>query len=102
MPKRSPPPNRRAVEAALSDAELIALRDQAAVLGIPVDKWHLVPSFAAHWGTIATVRIADRLQAERKALSEDRALAIAAERLDLCGETVRTRLRRFFRHAYGL
>ena len=86
----------------MSDAERSVLWDQASVLGIPLNKWHLVPSFAAHWGTIATVRIADRLRAERKVLSEDRALAIAAEKLGLSGETVRTRLRRFFRHAYGL
>ena len=102
MPRRSPPPNRRAVEAALSDAELIALRDQASVLGIPVDKWHLGPSFAAHWGTIATVRLAEKFRAQRPGLSYERAIAMAAGKLGLIGETVRTRLRRFFRHAYGL
>ena len=102
MPRRSPPPNRRKVEAALSDAERSVLWDQASVLGIPVDKWHLVPSFAAHWGTIATVRLTEKIRAQKPQLSEDRARAIAAGRFGLSGETVRTRLRRFFRHAYGL
>ena len=102
MPRRSPPPNRRAVEAALSDAERSVLWDQASVLGIPMDKWHLVPSFAAHWGTIATVRLAEKFRAQKPGLSEDRALALGADKIGLKGETIRTRLRRFFRHAYGL
>ena len=82
--------------------ERIALRDQASVLGIPVAKWHLVPSFAAHWGTIATVRLAEKIRAQQPGLTEDRATAIAAGKLGLKGETIRTRLRRFFGQAYGL
>ena len=102
MPRRSPPPKRSEAEDALLPHELSALKSSTAALGVALDRWTQVPALAAFWGTVATVRIAEQRRKEFPNLSEDRALAIAAERLDLCGETVRTRLRRFFRHAYGL
>ena len=101
MPRRSPPPDRLACEAALSSEELVVLRGQAAAMGVPPDRWDKVPSLASIWGTHATVRLAAKLR-EQSELTEDRALAIAAGKLGLSGETVRTRLRRFFGHAYGL
>ena len=96
MPRRSPPPDRRAVEAALSDAERSVLWDQASVLGIPMDKWHLVPRFAAHWGTIATVRLAEKFRAQSPGHSYQRAIPMAAGKHGLIGESVRTRWMRFF------
>lgn len=100
MPRRAPP-DRLAAEIALSDGDLVALRDQATALGIPLDKWHLVPAFATPWGMVAVVREAERLRFGRN-LPLDRALAIAAPKIGLNDETVRSRLRSFYRQARGL
>ena len=82
--------------------ELSALKTSTAALGVALERWTQVPALAAFWGTLAAVRIAEQWRKEFPSLSEDRALAIAAGKLGLKGETIRTRLRRFFRHAYGL
>ena len=101
MPRRSPPPERLGCEAALTDTDLIALRDQASTLGVAPDGWHLVPSMATLWGTIATLRLAEKLR-ELHGLSQEQAQAWAAEKLSLSAETIRTRLKRWPKHAHGL
>ncbi len=102
MPRRAPPPDRLACEAALSPEQLTILRGQATALMIPEGRWHQVPGFAALWSTHAAVAQAAKFRAHRRGLSEDRAIALAAMRLGLETETVRSRLRRFYRHARGL
>lgn len=100
MPKRSPPPDRLAAEAALSTDERDMLWAQAVVLGIPSDRWHKAPILANAWGTYAAVKIAKDLQVQNEGLSEDRALSLGAGKIGLNGETVRTRLRSCYRDVY--
>ena len=102
MSKSSPPPNRRAVEAALLPEELTVLRGQAAALWISPDCWHLVPAFCRPWAMLAAVRLAEKLQAQQDGLSDGRALALACGKLGLKDETVRSLLKRFFWDARGL
>ena len=99
MPPRSPRPDRLACEAALLPDELSALRSSAVELGVPPDRWTHVPALALIWGTVAIVRLAKQRRGEFPGISEDRALAIVAGDLGLSGETIRTRLRSFFRDA---
>ena len=98
---RRPTPDRLAAEAALPAVELTTLRAQAAMLGIPVERWHRAHTFAAHWGTVAVLYEAETIR-ERDGLSRDEAQARAATKIGLSSETVRTRLRRGFREAFGL
>ena len=101
MPRRAPPPDRLACEAALLPEDLTSLRAQAKAFGIPLKRWHKVPGFAAVWATYAAASKAEKLRAQH-GLPEDRALAIVSEPLGLNDETIRSRLRRFYRHARGL
>ena len=101
MPRRSPPPDRLAAEAALSREEVLVLRAQATAHGIDTECWHLAPTLAVPWGTHATVRLADQIR-ERSGLSRDKAMAEAASRLGLCEDTIRSRLIRCFQHSRGL
>ena len=101
MPRRSPPPDRRIAEDALLPEELSALRQQASLLGVASDKWHLSLSLAMTWGTQAVVRIAERLRGQSD-LPKDRALALAASQLGLNEETVNSRLKQFRHDSHGL
>ena len=96
MPRR-PTPDRLAAEAALPPEELTTLRAQAAMHGIDPEVWHRAKAFAAHWGTIAVLYLAEKIR-DRDKLSLDEAQAQAASELGLSPETVRTRIRR----AHGL
>ena len=101
MPRRAPPPNRLACEAVLSDAERIMLRDQAAAFGVPEERWHLVPALSTVWATLAAVRKAEKLRSGSE-LPMDRAIAIESRPLGLNAETIRSRLRSFYRQSRGL
>ena len=74
--------------------QLENLRSHAAEFGIPPDRWHLAPTFAAHWGLLACVHLAAKLR-KRDGLSRVQALDRASERLSLSYETIRSRLRRY-------
>ena len=100
MPRRAPQPDRVACEAALLPEELVALRTSARALGVSPEQWVRVPLLATMWGTVAAIRIANGLR-ERSGLGEGRALAIAAGRVGLAEETVRSRLRFFSRQSFG-
>ena len=99
MPRRPPPLDRVLCEAELPAEELTTLRAQAAALGIPSDKWHRVPSFAALWGTYAIARLAAKLR-EVHGFSKEAGQAEAAMRLGISDETIRSRRRRFLRDAH--
>ena len=101
MPRRAPPPKRAACEAALLPEELVALRTSALALGVSPDRWTRVPALATVWATVAAVRIAASLCEQSAGLSEGRALAIAAGRVGLKWETVRSRLNDFFGQSFG-
>ena len=77
------------------------MTDACSALGIRPDTWVRVPALERIWGTVAVTRLAAKLEAQH-GLTEDRALGIAAARLGLCGETVRSRLKRFFRQSFQL
>ena len=70
-------------------------------MGIAPDRWTQVPALERIWGTVAVTRLAAKLQ-EQNGLTEDRALGIAAARLGLSDETVRSRLKRFWAQSFGL
>ena len=91
MPRRSPP-DRVAVEAALTSDELTILRHMAAVMGIPRDCWHLVPDLASVFGTYAGARIAAELH--KAGMTKERALIAAAPKVGLKFDTLRSRLKR--------
>ena len=95
MPKRTLP-NRLACEAALHPEDLIGLRRQVSALGVPLDKWHLVPSLGITWSTLAAARIAERLRGQ-SGISKDRALAEAAVQIGLNEDTIASRLKDFRR-----
>ena len=94
MPRRAPPPDRAACEDALLPEEVIALRMAAEALGVAPERWTRVPALALVWGTVAVVRIAARLR-EGSGLGAGRALAVAAGRVGLPEETIRSRLSDF-------
>ena len=77
----------------------MALRTSAVALGVAPERWTRVPALATVWGTVAAVRIATRLH--QSGLSEGRALAIAAGRVGLKWETVRSRLNDFLVQSFG-
>ena len=101
MPLRSPPPNREAVERVLLFGELEAIRTSASELGVPPDRWTQVEPLAYWWGTVAASRWVVKLQ-QQFGISEDRALVLAAMKLGLKHETLRSRLKRLFQQGYGL
>ena len=72
-----------------------------AALGVPPDLWTNVPAVAVPWGTVATIRLAEQLRV-RFGLSHDEAQARAAIKLGLSEDTIRSRLKRFLRHAHEL
>ena len=96
-----PRPNRLRLEAALSPADLETLREHASTYGFPADGWDRVPSLRTTWGTLAVLRLAERIR-ERSGMSADKAQDEAAVELGISEETVRTRLKRFFDAARGL
>ena len=96
-----PRPNRLDLEAALSPADLETLREHATTFGFPADGWHRVPSLRSTWGTLAVLRLAERIR-NRSGVSKDAAQAQAAVALGISEDTINTRLRRFFEAAHGL
>ena len=101
MPRRAPPPDRLAVEDVLLPEELAAIRTSAVEVGVVPDRWPQVESLAYWWGTVAASRWVARFQ-QQTGLSEERALALAAVKLGLNPETLRSRLKRIFQQGYGL
>ena len=101
MPRRAPPPDRAACEDVLLPEELAAIRTSAAAVGVVPDRWTQVESLAYWWGTVSAARWVERLQ-QQSGLSEERALAVAALKLGLNIETLRSRLKRIFQQGYGL
>lgn len=99
MPRRSAPVPQPLLEAVLTPAEREAVHAQARVLGIPVSRWARVPALARVWECVAVVRLAERVQ-ETEGTGQERALALAASKLGLSLDTVRSRLRRFHLDAY--
>ena len=101
MPRQSPPPSRLDLEAALTPADLETLREHASAFGFPADGWDRVPALRTTWGTLAVMRLAERISAG-SGISADKAQDQAAVELGISEETVRTRLKRFFDAARGL
>jgi hypothetical protein len=99
MPASSSPGDRLRMEEALGPDNLHSLAAQCRALGIPLDRWHIVPGVASTWETLAVARLADRLQADtgcaRKPAEED-----AAARLGLNPDTIRSRFRRWYLDAF--
>ena len=100
MPRRSPPPNRLWAEDVLLPEEVRAIKTSAAAMGVPPDRWTHVNSLAHWWGAVATVRLSERLHQET-GLTGDRALAVAATKLGLNYDTIRSSLYRIFKQSYG-
>ena len=81
--------------------EVAAIRTSAAAVDVPPDRWTQVESLAYWWGTVSAARWVERLQ-QQSGLTEERALAIAATKLGLNFDTLRSRLKRIFNQGYGL
>ncbi len=94
MPSAALPPDRAAVEAVLSAAQVAALRRQCERLGIRQDRWHKVAALSRVWGQEAALTLAARL-VERDGLSEGDARTAAAVALGLEPDTVASRAYRW-------
>ena len=55
MPAASPPGKRLAMEQALGGDALAGLREVCRVLGVPLDRWHLVPAVARPFELVAAM-----------------------------------------------
>ena len=100
MPRRSPPPDRLICEGELSAEELVVLRGMATALGIEPDKWHRTTLLGHPWGTLAVVRLVERLRDEQ-AIPTELARVWAADKVGMNDETIKSRLRDFARQARG-
>lgn len=94
----SNPGNRLAMEDALGPARLRALREQCRVLGVRLDRWHLVAAIARPWETEAALRLAEQLHDGGE--TWEAAIMASAIRLGLNPDTVDRRSRRWPRDAY--
>lgn len=99
MPAHTPG-RREAMEAALPLATRRALVEVCGALGIPVDRWHLVPAVSRPFEQAAAAYLAKKIETE-EGRSETEAMSIAATRLGLAEGSVLSRGQRWIRRAYG-
>ena len=88
------------MELAMSADALAGLREVCRVLGVPLDRWHLVPAIARPFEQMAAMEEAERIREARGVAWKD-ALEEAAVKLGLNPATAATRARRRFLEAYG-
>ena len=70
------------------------------MLGVPPDRWHQVPGMARLFETVAALRLAEEI-VDRDGLSQKDAIQAAAVVLGLNGDTLASRVRRWFLDGYG-
>ena len=97
MPRRSSPPNREAIETALSPTLRTALAELVKAAGVSADRWTRVPHLLRAFGEAAARRIVDGQRADGSSL--ERALGAAGLQLGIPAETLRTWIRRTTEHA---
>ena len=84
----------------MSADALAGLREVCRVLGVPLDRWHLVPAIARPFELVAAMEEAERIR-EAGGVAWKDALQEAAVKLGLNPDTAATRARRWFLDAYG-
>ena len=79
---------------------LVQVREACRLLGVPPDRWHRVPGLARLYEILAAIRLAEELE-DRDGLSQKDAIQAAAVVLGLNGDTLASRVRRWFLDGYG-